>query len=248
MTSSRAPDQKENAFERDASFEGDFSLTSGPLYLWLSPEAAHTFDQRGLITWQTANHFLTEESLTLPRLLTGDFQALRDLFVHHFMSNPASQDIIAQQDQWGVTILEEFQKPRAGVFETVIQAMVQTNQERRATLEKLHLLRFFSRPYRHGEGQEGQGLQKKISVKVPFQALDADLLKGMTAVTYTDDLPLSLQEKTFLRGMFGPQGVKIEALYQDLFATRARKCIDQGEKILFAHHNPGENLQMKLLL
>lgn len=218
------------------SFEGRDRLP--PLWVSLSEEACRSFFETGTLTWQSLDAFMTNAQITLPKLLTGSFEELRDIFFRHFMSNPKSQEVIASQDQWCVDIVKEFHKPRAGVFENTIQAMVCTNEERHEALQKIRFLSFF-------EKKPTANLGAAV-LKIDCHHVDPELFRHMVPVCYQDDRPPLLQEKVFLRGMFGPQKTPLDFLVQDLFGTRPFARRAEKEHLLFSRTPQQGPLRMKI--
>tara|TARA_A100000171_G_scaffold47768_1_gene54291 strand:+ start:1407 stop:2180 length:774 start_codon:yes stop_codon:yes gene_type:complete len=207
------------------------------LYCCLSLQEALKLFQTGLLTWHTVPEFLAQNDLALPRLLTENFRELRDIFFHYFMENPKSREVIARQEQWNVDIVKEFKKPSAGVFHNTIQTMVRTNQKRHETLKKLRLLSFFTEVSLNPE---------IICIEFSPRHIDHGLFKNLIPVTYSDQLSPRLEERAFLKGMFGPEWVEIETLYHDLFAQRPYKRSGEKESLIFIHKEDEKPLEMKV--
>lgn len=220
-----------------AEFSFDEESLPNVLYLQVREADVFSFLETGTLTWLTVGDFVQDVGLELPKLLTGTFQDLRDIFFKNFMSNPKSREIIALQDQWRLDIAEEFQKPNAGVFKNTIQTMVKTNEQRWKTLEKLRLLRVF----------EKTGPRKGfVSLKVCPRKIETTLFTKMIPVVCREGVTDSLQEKIFMRGMFGPKYTPIEHLYKDLFCQRPFLKSFWKEHLLFASSKGEKPLRMKV--
>lgn len=160
-----------------------------------------------LVKWDSFTQWRACEKVFLPSLMTSDFAILKEVFSRYFFASPKSKEIIHQQDIWRVDIVEEMAKECGGVFNPIIASMKRENIKRLEILDHVRLLELFETPC--------VTLSHRWLKVRPIDCQDS--FPNLKPLERVHQSPEPLQEEVYLKGLFGPNRMPMEDLYDSLF-------------------------------
>lgn len=176
------------------------------LYLPLT-EKDDLIQDTPLVRWDSFQQWREREKILLPALMTTDFKILKEVFSRYFFASPKSKEIIHQQDIWRVDIFDEMAKECGGVFHPIIASMKRENIKRLEMLEHVRLLELFEAPY-----------FRRSHRWLKVRHIDCqDSFPNLKPLEMVHQIPEPLQEESYLKGLFGPNRMPMEDLYNSLF-------------------------------